>query len=180
MADAGCLPERALSLVDAVAEVAAAESLAIVAGTATVSAAFSDNRVTRLKATIDALPLKEAFPNSFEVGVIFRITPTQAGNLIRTYQARHSEAYRERMDAQIKIGVAKKKVKVKKGKGGGEVWVWIFQFGDPALLDYAYDKLRRRGLSQSVARDPVDLTLTVDVGVTDHFGLEADKALWTS
>ena len=173
MDDAGCLPERAVSLVDAVANVAAAEALAVVAGTATVSAGFSDTRVTRLKAIIDALAIREAFPNTYEVGVLFRITPTQAGSLIRTYQARHSNEYRARMDAQIKTTAAKKSLKV----GTPERKVWRIQLRDPAALDYAYDMLQRRGLSRSVVRDAVELTLTVDDGETDRHGLEAPAAL---
>jgi hypothetical protein len=169
--DAGCLPERARNLVDAVSNVAAAEALAVVAGTATVSGGITDTRVTRLKALIDGLATTDAFPNTFEVGVIFRITPTQAGNLIRTYQARHSNEYRARMDAQVTATATAT------AQDLGKREVWTIQFDDPAALEYAYDKLRRRGLSRSLERDIVELTLTVDRGQQDRHGRDARAAL---
>jgi hypothetical protein len=170
MDDAGCLLDRAVRLIDAVIDVAAAEALAVVAGTATISAGVSDSRVTRLKALIDALPATEPFPSAYEVGVIFRVTPTQASSLIRTYQARHSNEYRARMDAQVKHAKAEATTL-------GNRNVWKIQFDDPAALDYSYDKLRRRGLSRSVARDPVELTLTVDRTAKDRHEKDARAAL---
>lgn len=166
VANSGCLPERAVALIEAVANVAAAEALEVVAGAATVSAGVTDARVARLRALITAVPPTASFPNAFEVGAIFQITPSQAGSLIRTYQARHSADYRGRMDRQLEDAVAHPLTILKKD-------VWKIQFDDPPSLDYANDKLRRRGLSRSVVRDPVELTLTIARDQRDRHGQHA-------
>src|SRR6266567_5630955 len=102
VADAGCLPERARTLVDAYAGVAAQEAIAVIAGTAEVATGVLDARVARLKRLVDALPKSERFPDAYELGAIFKITVMQARNVARTYQARYPSAYRTRLDAGVK------------------------------------------------------------------------------
>jgi hypothetical protein len=170
VSDAGCLPDRAVALVQAVAEVAAVEALDIMAGTATVSASIVDTRVTRLKRVIDHLPDDIPFPDPYEVGVIFRITTRQAQSLINTYQARYSADYREHMERQIKAAIARPTTVDKRNK-------WVIEFSDPTALDFAYDTLRRRGLSKSLERDRTALTLTVDRNQKDRHELDAVAAL---
>jgi len=170
VSDGGCLPDRAVALVQAVAEVAAVEALEIVAGTATVSASIIDTRVTRLKRIIDYLPDDARFPDPYEVGVIFRITTRQAQSLINTYQARYSANYREHVDRHIKAAIARPTTVEKRNK-------WVIEFSDPAALDFAYDTLKRRGLSKSLERDRTALTITVDRAQNDRHGLDAVAAL---
>lgn len=57
--------------------------------------------------------------------------------------------------------------------------VFIFDFDDPAVLDYALERLRRRGLTRSVTVDRTKLQLEVERDETDRFGKKADAALKT-
>jgi hypothetical protein len=168
--DAGCRSDRAVALVEAVVEVAAEEALKVIAGNGMVANGVVDARVARLKALVGALKPEDQFPNAYELGVVFRITPSQARNVLGTYQARHSAEYREHMDEQIKGLTAEKRT-------GKDLTVWDVFFDDPTALDYAYDKLRRRGLSKTLVRDPTALTLTVSKDVTDRHGKNAKEIL---
>ena len=170
VSDAGCLPDRAVVLVKAIAEVAAVEALEIVAGTATVSGSIVDTRVTRLKQIIDYLPDDAPFPDPYEVGVVFRIRTSQARSLINTYQARYSADYRAHMERQLQAATAKATTVDKKNK-------WVIEFGDPTALDFAYDTLKRRGLSKTLERDRTALTIIVDRDQKDRHGLDAVEAL---
>lgn len=166
VADAGCLPGRARSLVDAYAAVVSHEALAIIAGTADVAVGVQDGRVMRLNRLVEALKPSERFPDAYELGAIFKITVAQARYLIRTYQARYPSAYRARLDAAVKKAVAQaKSIGVKK--------VWVIDFDDPDSLDYAYDLLKRRGLSKALERDQAAQTLTVPRDQTDRNGKNA-------
>ena len=152
VADAGCLPDRARALVDAFAEVVAQEALAIIAGTAEVATGVLDPRIARLRRLVDALPKEEPFPDAYELGAIFKITESQARNVIRTYQARYPSAYRGRD-------------------------VWVIEFDDPDTLDYAYDLLKRRGLTRGLERDRPAQALTVPRDQTDRNGKGAVEIL---
>lgn len=109
-------------------------------------------------------------PNQFEIGVLFRITPEQGRSVLRTYQARFSKNYASRLTA-----AAAKATPQQKSQSGTPVYV--FSFNDPAVLDFTVDRLRRRGLTKSVAVDRTALTVTVDRGERDRFGKDAKDAL---
>jgi hypothetical protein len=117
VADAGCLPARARALVEAFAAVVVQEALAVIAGTSDVTTGVVDERVARLRRLVDALPTEEPFPNAYELGAIFKITETQARNVVRTYQARYPSAYRSRLEAGVKAATAEAK-----SVGGREIW----------------------------------------------------------
>lgn len=168
--DAGCLEERAEQLVTASATVAAQEALAIIAGTATVSGSIVDTRVARLKQIIEALPKNAPFPDPYEVSVIFRITPSQARTLINTYQARYTADYRDRIKGLVKTAEAEATQKDKRE-------VWVIDFSDPAALDYAFETLKRRGLSKTLERDRTAMTITVDRDQEDRHGKNAVEVL---
>jgi hypothetical protein len=168
--DAGCREERAAELVQAVASVAAEEALMTVAGTTPVSGSIVDTRVARLRRIIEALPEGSAFPNGYEVGVIFRITTTQARSLINTYQARYSADYRAHMERLVRT--AKAEPKAKQGRE-----LWVIDFSDPAALEYAYEALKARGLSKTLERDRTAMTLTVDRAQKDRHGKNAVEVL---
>jgi hypothetical protein len=168
--DAGCEPERARSLVKAVGAAAAAEAMELIAGQTQVLGSALDRRVAALERVIRALPVSERLPNRYEVGAIFRITPSQGANVLRTYQARYSDSYR----ARFVSAVAAVKPKPEQRAGTN---VFVFEFSDPALLEYAVERLRRRGLTRSVSIDKTKLELVVDRDVKDRFGKRADAAL---
>ena len=168
--DAGCLEERAEELVKTVAQVAAAEAVATIAGQATVSGSMIDTRVARLKQLIEALPKGSPFPNPYELSGIFRITTSQAGSLIKTYQARYSAEYRARVAQLVKAAEAEPMIKDKKK-------VWVIDFNDPVALEYAYELLKRQGLSKSVERDRTGLTITVERDRKDRHGKNAIQVL---
>ena len=170
VADAGCLPERAHALVDAFAEVVAQEALAVIAGTAEATSGVVDTRVARLRRLVDALPEDERFPDVYELGAIFKITESQARNLIRTYQARYPSAYRRRVERGIKGATAE--AKNVRGRD-----VWVIEFDDPDTLDYAFDLLRRRGLTRGLERDRPAQTLTVPRDQKDRNGKGAVEIL---
>jgi hypothetical protein len=168
--DAGCQAPRAKKLVEAIAKAAAADALEVVAGTSQAVGGALDRRVAALARVIAALDDAERLPTEFEVGVIFRITPAQGRNVLRTYQARFSQAYRDRLKSRLgNIPVKKKLINDKK--------VFTFEFDDPALLAYAAEKLRRRGLSRSLSQDATTLTLTVERDERDRLGKDAEQAL---
>jgi hypothetical protein len=169
-ADAGSLPARAEVLVRAVAQVAAEEAVAVIAGTANVGGGVLDTRVARLKRLVDALPATEAIPDVYEVGVIFRITVAQARNVIRTYQARYSTAYRKRQETRLKEAIAY-------ARNIANREVWVIEFGDPDALDYGYELLRRRGLTKSLERDRAAQTLTMLRDQKDRSGKTAVEVL---
>ena len=168
--DAGCEAKRARDLVAAVSAAAAAEARELIAGRTQAVGSALDRRVATLERVIRALPASERLPNRYEVGAIFRITPTQGANVLRTYQARYSEAYRERFAS----AVAALKPSLEQRSGTN---VFVFAFNDPAVLDYAVERLRRRGLTRSVVIDQTNLELVVDRDMRDRFGKRADAAL---
>jgi hypothetical protein len=168
--DAGCRPERALALAKAVSQAAANEALEVVAGQTQAFGGAVDRRVGMLDRVIRALDAKERLPTIYEVGVIFRITPTQARNVLRTYEARFAEPYRGRLQAALQTV---KPTSQQRGKVG----VFLFDFDDPTVLEYAVDRLRRRGLTRSVSADWTKLQLVVDRSEKDRFDKTADEAL---
>jgi len=170
VSDAGCLPDRARTMVDAFAAVVAQEALAVIAGTADVATGVLDARVARLRRLVEALPNGERFPDAYELGAIFKITEPQARNVIRTYQARYPSAYRSRLESGVKATTANPKT-----VGGRDVWV--IEFDDPAALDYAYDLLKRRGLTKGLERDRPAQTLTVPRAQKDRTGKSAVEIL---
>ena len=170
IADAGCVPDRARALVDAFAEVVAQEALAVIAGTAEVATGVIDARVARLRRLVDALPEEERFPDAYELGAIFKITESQARNVIRTYQARYPSAYRGRVEAAVKSATAE-------AKTIGARDVWVIEFDDPDALDYAYDLLKRRGLTKGLERDRPAQTLRVPRDQKDRNGKGAVEIL---
>jgi hypothetical protein len=168
--DAGCEPKRARALVDAVGAAAAADAMELIAGRTQAVGGALDRRVAMLERVIRALDPSERFPNRYEIGAIFRITPNQGANVLRTYQARYSDAYR----ARFRTAVAAAAPKVEKRAGTN---VFVFAFDDPSVLDYAVERLRRRGLTRSVTVDRTRLELVVDRDAKDRFGKRADAAL---
>jgi hypothetical protein len=170
VADAGCGEDRARELVTAVEAMGRADALETVAGTANVSGSIVDTRVERLRKLLVSLGPRAELPNAYEVSAIFRITPSQARALLRTYEVRHSSDVRDRMDALVKAATGTE-LNVK------DVKVWRVDFDDPAVMEYAYEKLRRRGLSKSVDRDTAKLQLTVERARKDRHGLDAKQIL---
>jgi hypothetical protein len=170
VADAGSTPERARSLVEAFAAVVAQEALAVIAGTTDVATGVLDARVARLRRLVDALPNDERFPSAYELGAIFKVTESQARNVIRTYQARYPRAYRSRLEAGIKAATAE--AKTINGRD-----VWVIEFDDPDTLDHAYDLLRRRGLTKGLERDRSLQSLTVPRDQKDRNGKGAVQIL---
>jgi hypothetical protein len=170
VADAGCLPGRGRTLVNAFADVVAQEALGVIAGTADVTTSVSEARVVRLRRLVDALPEGERFPDAYELGVIFKITESQARSVIRTYQARYPSAFRGRVEVGVKGATAE--AKSVRGRD-----VWVIDFDDPDALDYAYDLLKRRGLSRGLERDRAAQKLTVPREEKDRNGQGAVEIL---
>jgi hypothetical protein len=152
--------------------VAADEALEIVAGTAQSFGSALDRRVATLDRLIGELDAKESLPTLYEVGVIFRITPAQASNVLRTYQARFSARYRGRLQDALTAVEAQKKQR-------DGIGVFVFDFDDPSVLDYALERLRRRGLTRSVTVDRTKLQIEVARDEKDRFGQKADAVLKT-
>ncbi len=169
-ADGGCTQARAEALAAAVADAAAEEALGIVAGSVLGFGSALDRRVATLDRIIQLLDDAEPFPNAFEIGVIFRITPAQARNVLRTYHARFSSSFRSRLESSLADLEPRK-------ERHEDTNVFVFEFEDPAVLDYTVEKLRRRGLTRSLAPDSARLRLVVDRAETDRHGKTADVAL---
>ena len=171
--DAGCDEQRARALVKAVGEAAAAEALEVVAGFAQAVGSPLDRRVAMLDRIVRALAAAERLPTEFEVGAIFRITPAQGRNALRTYQARFSDNYRSRLSSALAAVAVKR-------EQHEDVNVFVFDFDDPAVLEYAAERLRRRGLTRSVTIDRTRLEIIVARAETDRLGMAADAALQES
>ncbi len=168
--DAGSSPERATTLVEAAQAAAADEIVEVIAGSAQAFGSAVDRRVAMLARIIDALGRKARMPTTYEVGVLFRITPAQANNVLRTYQARFSDSYRPRLLRAIR------KVKPAVEERDKEN-VFVFDFKDPEVLEYARERLDRNGLSRSVVVDSTKLDLIVDCKEKDRFGRDAAELL---
>lgn len=170
VSDGGCSDERARTLVAAVEEMGRTDALETVAGTATVSGSIVDTRVGRLRALISALDDADELASAYELSAIFRITPSQARTLLRTYEIRHSSDVRDRMAKLVKAAKAAE-LEVDGAK------VWRVDFDDPAVMEYAVETLRRRGLAKSVDRNTSKLQLTVERERKDRRGLTAKQIL---
>lgn len=172
VSDAGCLPDRARVLTDAVAQVAAADALDVIAGTAAVSTSVIDTRVSRLRKIVERMSDDESFPNAYELGVVFRVTAAQAQRVINTYQARYSAEYRGHMKREVEAAL-----ETAEAVTIDETQKWRVGFGDPNVLGFAYDTLKRRGLVKTLVRDTVAMTLAADSDQKDRHGLNAVEAL---
>jgi hypothetical protein len=175
--DAGVGQARAAAVVRAVAVTAAKEALAVAAGRQEVYGSALDTRLARLRGLLDALEATEAPLSPYEIGVILRITPSQASSLVRTYRARYSDDYRRRMNQLVRDAVAAKTT-AKASKSGvpgakGTPATYTLPFANTAALEYAADRLRRHGLARSLKEDKVALTLTIDQDVRDPDGRDA-------
>lgn len=168
--DAGTDPERAEALVEAAEVAAACEAVDIIAGNAQAFGSAVDRRVAILSRIIDILGGRERMPTAYEVGVIFRITPAQGNNVLRTYQARFSGSYRPRLEKAVKK--VRSKVKVRNGDK-----VYVFDFDNPEVLEYAKERLGINGLSRSVVVDSTRLDLVVACKEKDRFGRDAAEVL---
>ncbi len=168
--DAGSDPQRARALVSAAEAAAASEAVDVIAGNAHAFGSAVDRRVATLSRIIVALGSETRMPTAYEVGVIFRITPAQANNVLRTYQARFSGSYRPRLQRAVsKI----KPTIVQRDEGD----VYVFDFDDPEVLEYARERLGRNGLSRSVVVDSTKLDIVVDCREKDRFERDAAEVL---
>jgi hypothetical protein len=170
VADAGSLPDRAQALVDAYATVVAQEAIGVIAGTVEVGSSVLDTRVSRLRRLVDALSKSERFPDAYELGAIFKITVSQARNVIRTYQARYPSSYRTRLETSVKNALAT-------AKRIGDRDVWVIEFDDPDTLDYAQDVLNRQGLTKGLERDRAGQRLVAPRDATGRSGENAVSIL---
>lgn len=167
---AGCEPERATALVDAVQEAVAGEAVEVIAGKTQAFGSAVDRRVAILDRVVRALSSTERMPTDYEVGTIFQITPTQGRNVLRTYQARFAESYMSHL--QGRVNAIKAKVQTH-----DEVKVYVFDYDDPDVLEFAAEQLRRRGLVRSVLVDRTQLDLVVNQDETDRLGKDAAEIL---
>lgn len=170
---AGCDKTRAAELVTAWKKVFAIEALSVVAGTERVTTTVTDLRVERLRRLVDELGGSAALPNPYELGMLLRITVPQARTALRNWQARYPDQYEHHMQRLTAAG--------KPTVGGGERdATWVIEFEDPEVLDYAVDRLRRRGVQKGLTSDssalqvtvPKDATATDGRGVLETLGIE--------
>lgn len=149
----GCAEARAKQLLDAWKKVFAAEAVGIVAGTEKVTTSVTDQRVERVKLLVDQLQ-DDPLPNPYELGVLLRVTPTQARTVLRNWRARYPDHYEEQMALLAAAG--------KKGSGGDtDNPTWVIRYEDYGVLEYAVDRLRRSGLQQGLRSDSGDLKLSI-------------------
>ncbi len=154
--DGGCSPERAALITEALGAVGAEEALNVAGGTQDVFGSVVDTRVDRLRRLLERIPQAEPPLTRYEVGVLFRIKPSQAHSLNGTYQARYPAKYRERLDKSVKSAARKAdKVGLLKAKD------FEFAFDNLVVLDYAVDRLRRQGFERGLSVDRAKLTVTV-------------------
>lgn len=135
--------------------VGAEEALNIAGGEQDVFGSMVDTRVDRLRRLLDRIPASEPPLTRYEVGVLFRIKPSQAQNLIGTYQARYPAKYRVRLDKAVKSAAKKaEKTGLLKSKD------FEFEFENSIVLDYAVDRLKRQGFERGLTIDRPKLTVT--------------------
>jgi hypothetical protein len=157
--DAGSNKERAEAIVDAVAKAAVHDALATTAGSEPVYGSIVDARLARLRQIIKELGDGASPLTAYEVGAVFRITPSQGRTLLRTYQVRYAKDYRARMAATVKtIAKSAKATGLKPSRYG-------FEFADAGTLEYAVDRLRRHGFERSLTIDRQALTVKVDTSI---------------
>lgn len=161
--EAGTRETRGAALIRALRAAFADEAIGTMLETWPAGGTVVDQRVARFDAIVGHLDAQHGVPTRFELGVMLRITPAQAGNVIRTYQARHPARLRQRMMKRI-TSITPKAI-----EGGKK---YSFQFEDEPTLSYAAESLRRQGLSRGMKIDDVELTLVIDqklkVGGEEH------------
>jgi len=165
----GCTKARAKELVKAWKAVFAAEALSVVAGLERVTSSVSDLRVERVRLLVNELG-EAALPNPYELGVLLRVPVSQARRVLRNWQARYPDHYEGHMAALAAKGG--------RDVGGGDtIPTWIIEYGDPEVLEYALDRLRRRGVQKGLKTDRSALTLEVPQATTGSEGENALKVL---
>jgi hypothetical protein len=157
--DAGSSGDRARAIVEAVARAAVQDALATTAGSEPVYGSVVDARLARLRRIIDELGDQVSLLTSYEAGAVFRITPSQARTLLRTYQARYAREYRARMAGTVRAVAKKAKAK------GLKPSRYEFVFADAGTLEYAADRLRRHGFERSLTVDRPALTVRIETSV---------------
>jgi hypothetical protein len=166
----GCSASRAAELTCAWKTVFADEALSIVSGAERVTSTVSDLRIERVRLLVEELG-DSGLPNPYELGVLLRVPVTQARRVITNWRARYPDHYEEHMSRLVKRGV--KDV----GGGGGENLTWIIEYRDSEVLEYALDRLRRRGLEKGLVASRSRLTLEIPQSTTGHEGETALEAL---
>lgn len=179
---AGCTQERADALIAAWQDVFAEEALGVVAGTERVITTVGDLRVERLRRLVGNLasgagagetPPRLAatgageIPNPYELGVLYRITPTQARTVIRNWQARYPDEYEERMLRLAASGTSDV------GGGTGSAATWIVEYTETNVFEYAVDRLRRYGLVKGLVTDRSNLKLEIPKTTSAPDGADA-------
>jgi|GEM_PF-7101569 len=168
----GCSEKRARQLLDAWKKVFETEAVGIVAGEERITTSVVDLRVERVKLLVDQLK-DDPLPNPYELGVLLRVTPTQARTVLRNWRARYPDHYEEHMTLLAAKG--------KKSTGGdtGKP-TWVVEYDDYEVLEYAVDRLRRFRLQQGLRSDSGDVKLSIPKSTKTADGKDALKILGIS
>jgi hypothetical protein len=166
----GCTAARAKELLEAWKGVFAAEALGIVAGTEKVTTSVTDQRVERVKGLVDQLEAAP-LPNRYELSVLLRVTPTQAGTVLRNWRARYPDHYEDHMKSLAAEG------EHDTGGGGGSKATYVITYKNSDVLEYAVDCLRRKGLQQGLKVDRSALTIEIPQTTQDADKNDALKVL---
>jgi hypothetical protein len=149
---AGVDDARAKLVIKAWKAVLVDEGLAVVAGEERVTTTVGEIRIERVRRLVGELGT-EPLPTPYELGVLMRITPSQARTTLRNWQARYPDEHETRMLKLAKT--AKHEV------GGGASPTWIIEYDDAAVFAYALDRLRRYGLEKGLSADRANLKIEI-------------------
>lgn len=167
---AGCEEDRAKQLVAAWQEVFAAEGLGVASGEQRVTTSVTDLRVERVKGLVDELK-KSPLPNRYEISVLLRVTPSQAGTVLRNWRARYPDHYEDHMKTLAAEG------ECETGGGGGDKATFQISYKDLDVLEYAVDCLRRKGLQRGLKIDRSALTIEIPQKTKNSGGSNAKQVL---
>jgi hypothetical protein len=161
---AGISKEAAKDVVNAVIAAAKEEALELIAGSAPVPTNMGDARALRLRYISQA---RQQSLSQREVGVIFRLGPTQAAGTIDRMQA----TYAQEVDGLFRARLAEAASVEKTGSMGN--YRYSVHFDDKASFEYAHQFLQRSHVDHDVRRKP-NQTLDMPRKIKDQHGQERD------
>jgi hypothetical protein len=161
----GLSPDDAAALVGALKRASIEEALELVVGNSPVPSNLTDTRALKLLGVCRAI---ERLLSVRETQLIFRLPRSGALSVIRRMEANYPWEAAAFAQQSIVAGAQVTKTVV-----GGKDRYEVF-FRDPAALEYAYELLRRRGLTRSVQVRTSEQIIDVPRQMSDASGTLID------
>lgn len=154
---------EASAVVDAVIRAAGAEAIDAIADDSPPPTALADVRAARVVRICKEI---NRMLRPIEVEVILRVPSSTAQSIINRVRA----TYPQRVQPWTQQLVAEQSDAPRDISTEDQPDHWQVTFKDPAVLEYAYDLLRRRGMTRNVTRKRSEQALKFPREVDDRYG----------